>query len=154
MLRRSLFVSTLLLAGTFGFASSAKAQSAPVPFQANVPAECTLDNPQQGTLAVRDDGQLLSSASSIGGIAGSIDIECNSDATLSVSLPVEDTNNPTTGTTLFSVAGTNNGSADSNGGTFQLSANSKETVRLDMQAQNASFKAGAYNYTVTVTATP
>lgn len=154
MLRRSLFVSALLLAGTFGFASSAKAESSTVPFQANVPATCTLDNPQQGTLALRDDGQLLSSSPSIGGITGSIDIECNSDATLSVSLPVEDTNNPTTGTTLFSVADANNGSADSDGSTTQLFANSKETVRVDMLAQNASFKAGTYNYTVTVTATP
>lgn len=154
MLRRSLFVSALLFTGTFGFASNAKAQSATVPFQANVPAECTLDNPQQGTLALRNDGQLLSSASSIGGIAGSIDIECNSDATLGVSAPVEDTNNPTTGTTLFSAADGNNGGADSDGGTFQLSANSKETVRVEMVSQNPSFKAGAYNYTVTVTATP
>jgi hypothetical protein len=40
MLRRSLFVSALMLAGVVGFASSAKAETASVPFSGAITSSC------------------------------------------------------------------------------------------------------------------
>jgi hypothetical protein len=158
MFHRSLFVSALLLTNIFGFASSAKASSAPAIFNATVPAaSCTLTNMQPGTLGLNGANTTLSS--SIGsGSAAKIDINCPSGGNLSISAPSR-TGGTAPATTFSnltsSITTTNSVTANSSGTATPITNTANGTANVNMEAtSSAALAAGTYVFSVTVTATP
>jgi hypothetical protein len=164
MLRRSLFVSALMLAGVVGFASSAKAQTAPPPgevnqpvkFSAIVPTSCTLTpgTTPDGVLGVNGTNTILSS-SIPGGTAAQLVVNCN-NGTLKVAAPKVSG----TGTTTFAAAdlkatvAIGDKIADSSGATIALTSADKD-ANVNIEAtSNTAISPGTYNFTVVVTATP
>ncbi|MFH7030094.1 MAG: hypothetical protein ACHBN1_33230 [Heteroscytonema crispum UTEX LB 1556] len=157
MLRRSLFVSALLLAGAFGFASSAKAVDQPVTFGATIDATCNLTTPATGSLA----GSLIPNAtktvlSTTGGTPARIGVDCGtgkikvSDPVLT-SYPAGYTDTPTNTATITTLSGQTTGTTD-----LTLVPGDKGDAVVKMTSSNGDteFPAGDYEYTVTVTATP
>ncbi len=168
MLRRSLLVSAVLLAGSFGFANSAKAVdgTVDVPFTILVPSSCsfTAISPNTGgTLVLSGANDKLDSKAS-GGISPTVSLDCGGKgATVSVQTPVEAPvspllANPTPATStlgMISVAGKN---TDSSKTPITLTATeaTNATVTVDMTASisNGSFAIGNYGYTVKIIASP
>lgn len=160
MLRRSLFISALMLAGVVGFASSAKAETATqnMTFGANLSATCNLSAPSggitQGQLAFPNgatDKKMLVTTTPT-----KVGVDCPGGK-LSVSTPVLSTKPSTFTGTL-----TNTAKVTSLGGkTATVGADSealgdtdKGDATVEMTSTNtADFVAGEYVYTVTVTAT-
>jgi hypothetical protein len=158
MFYRSLFVPSLLLTSILGFATSAKASSAPVIFNATVPAaSCTLTNMQPGSLGLNGANTTLSS-STTGGSAAKIDINCPSGGNLSISAPSRTggTAPVTTFSSLTSsITTTNNITANSSGTATPITALANGTANVNMEAtSSAALGAGTYVFSVTVTATP
>jgi hypothetical protein len=159
MLRRSLFVSTVMLAGVVGFASSAKAVTEPVTLSGEVSTTCTLTNAVPGTISPNNAATTLST--NVGGTPAKIDIACDG-GDLSVSAPSQ-TRGPTTTTfdTLKANITTTNGtkaySAAADGPvTVPLTTAENGTANVNMTASVATgtIPAGIYEFTVNVTATP
>lgn len=158
MLRRSLLVSALMLAGVVGFASSAKA--APVnqvlEFTTNVAATCDLNTPVAGTLAVNGAKTAFNTNTT-----AKIDINCTAGV-LSIGDPIPDGTNPTATTTnmaSITTLGTQTAKSTSSVGgatTVTLGGGDVGTANVSMDASigTGTLTAGAYKYTVTVTATP
>lgn len=165
MLRRSLFVSALMLAGVVGFASSAKAAPGPdtetVTMTGSVDNSCTVDNPVNGTLTPNTGKDILDSAT---GTAGKVDITCTGAASLEVTSVnktsgVSNTDTVATLTTslgdavLDSVNSANNKKINVTGTGLP-----KETASLNLKASNptagTALTAGTYTYDVLITATP
>jgi hypothetical protein len=165
MLRRSLLVSAVLLASSFGFAGSAKAapSEVDVPFTGTVAGNCSFGTIAQGTLGLNTAGNALDSKAVVtGGASGSVPLSCTGAATVSVQIPADApvlplTTNPTTTTNLgmIAVAGK---TTDSAGTPISLTATeaTSATIAVDMTASIASgsFAPGNYGYTVKVVATP
>lgn len=162
MLRRVLFVSTLMLASTIGFANSAKAQTAvsqPVMFRGTVPATCTLGYTaatDEGALAVSGDGKTLSSSLN-GGTAADININC-AGRKITVTAPTKTGGTGTTATTDFEIrtAKVTMGSTvvqntDTTGST---AVNGAATVDMTVTDNTAVIAPGTYEFTVTVSAIP
>jgi hypothetical protein len=160
MLRRSLFVSALMLAGVVSFASSAKAVDQPVNFSATIDAACNLTAPAANSLT----GTLVPNAaktalSTTGGTPAYVGLDC-SDGTLSIADPVPDGANPvattthtaaiTTATNQVVVSPTGTGDK-----TAILAAGDTADAMITMDASGtAVLTAGSYTYTVLVTAVP
>jgi hypothetical protein len=165
MLRRSLFVSALLLVGTLGFASSAKAQVQPtggtVQFNATVDPSCTLTpTATPGNLAL-NGANTLSSLS--GGTGVTLAVNCPTGI-LRVQTPVRTnagvlgagTNTTTNKARIILNGGTTVYSAAADGQTqFILTPAENGDATVHMEASDsAALAAGTYNYSVTVTAGP
>jgi hypothetical protein len=166
MLRRSLLVSALLLAGSFGFAGrgSAQAVNEPVDFTGTVPTSCLLTTPTDGLLGVNGDNTVLSSTIA-GGTAATIDIDCDG-GDLIVTAPAL-TNavpavagGPTTADGDFTKTArittlNNNQTVNSGAAAITLSAADNGIATVNMEATAATaIEPGDYTFTVTVTATP
>lgn len=166
MLRRSLFVSALMLASVVGFASSAKAAPAagdvnqPVKFSAIVPTSCTLTpdtTTADGVLGVNGSNTMLSS-SIPGGTAAKLTVNCN-NGTLKVAAPTLTSSTATTPTTfaaadLKATVTIGTKTADSSGATIALT-NTDTDANVNMEATSTTaINSGTYNFTVVVTATP
>ncbi len=161
MLRRSLFVSALMLAGVVGFASSATAVTEPVTLSGEVSATCTLLTPVPGTLSPNNAATML--GSNVGGTPAKIDINCDG-GDLSVSAPskTSGTGATTTFDTLKANITTKNGttkvySAAADGVvTVPLTATDTGTAEVNMTASvtTGTIAAGTYEFTINVTATP
>lgn len=157
MLRRSLCVSALILAGTLGFASSAKAQTADVPFAGTILNSCVLvPVATGGTLILNAEGTELSSSEGTGAISGQVTITCTGGGTVSVAQPVATLVTPTTEITLASTlqlgAGTLIGGVV---GSLPIPVLTPAVATVDMTATRAAgMPSGVYTYNVVVTATP
>ncbi|MBW4647045.1 MAG: hypothetical protein KME23_29370 [Goleter apudmare HA4340-LM2] len=159
MLRRALFVSALMLVGTVGFSSSAKAADAEIPFSATVVANCSFNDIVAGTLEPNaSNNQLVTLA------PGTVNLLCSGDADVSVVKPVQDTGDTVIGpaTNLFASVtdGTNTNDTDTNTTPINLAATAFSSgttpvaLTVRMTAGDGFFPASTYNYVVTVTAAP
>jgi hypothetical protein len=156
MLRRSLCVSAVILAGVVGFAGSAKAQTADVLFNGAVLSACAL-TPTAGTLIPDAEGTVLSSSEGTGALSGTVTVLCNNSATISVAQPVPLLATPTPDGIELASELRVGGSTITGllGNTLNILALETVVADVDMTATLASgLPAGVYNYSVTVTATP
>lgn len=165
MLRRVLFVSTLILAGTFGFANSAKAQTAPatatLDFSGTVAGSCTLTDPTLGTLVPNASNTELSSVSA-GGISATVNISCT-DGDLIIADPTRVGTTPSATFTSITaqittrdgiVVGSPNNTAITSK-TATLTSDDNGIAEVDLVATSGTtLDAGTYNFEVVVTATP
>ncbi len=160
MIRYLLLSSGFILASTLTFTASANAQEV---FASGIVAKsCTFTQSVPGELILNSGGTTLTST---GGTPAKVDINCNGDATLTISEPVQ---NSGSGTTVFTTL-----SATANNGVLGLNVSSKSaspgnilakskdenaigTIEVNMVADNGSQKIspGKYNFTVTLTSTP
>lgn len=157
MLRRVLFVSTLMLAGVVGFANSAKAVSEPVSLTGTVPTSCTITNVVSGKLVPSGDNKTLSSTLN-GGSPATLDINCSS-GTISLTAPTKTAGD--TGTTADTDIETKtatlklfNNTSVSSGATAIPVVAGAATVDLTATDTTAALAAGSYTFTTTVTVTP
>jgi hypothetical protein len=161
MLRRSLFVSALLLAGTLGFASStmaAETDTQDLTFTATVNSSCNLNAPTTGLtvgeLAFPDattKNKLVTTTPAYVGVdcsGGEIKVS-KPDLT---SYPASYTTPPTlTNTATITLGGSSAKDTDATGIT---AGTTPSDAMVEMESTNtAAFAAGDYIYTVTVTAT-
>ena len=160
MLRRSLFVSALMVSGIVGFASNAKAETATqnITFSANVSAACNISAPNtgitQGQLAfpngATDQKKLVTTTPT------KIGVDCVGGK-LSVSSPILSTKPANfTGELTNTAKVTSSGGKTANVGTDSeaLVEADKGDATVEMTSTNTEpFVAGQYVYTVTVTAT-
>jgi hypothetical protein len=157
MLRRSLCVSAVILAGVVGFAGSAKAQSVDVPFAGTILNSCVLvPVATGGTLIPNDDGTVLSSSEGTGAVSGQVTITCTGGGSVSVAEPVATLVTPTDGITLASTLELD-GETLVGGvlGSLPIPVLTPVVATVDMTATRASgLPAGVYTYNVLVTATP
>lgn len=160
MLRRSLFISALMLAGVVGFASSAKAATEDTTFTAKIDPACNFITPVGGD----STGTLLPNAAKTA-LSTSEDayvgLEC-SGGDLSIADPVPDGLNPTATTTnaarITTLSGQVVHSPASTGAlktTVLVAGDSGDaTIEMDASVATGTLAAGDYTYTVTVTAVP
>ncbi len=157
MLRRSLCVSALILAGTLGFASSAKAQTADVPFAGIVGTSCILI-PTPGVLVPNAGDTALSSSEGTGATSGTVTINCSGNTDVSVAQPVivtvpTDADSAVLASTL--TVGGNSISGIAADILTLVFPGLPVVADVDMTATLAGgLPAGAYSYSVTVTAVP
>jgi hypothetical protein len=158
LIRASVIASVLTAAGIIANTTNAFAADQVVNFQGNVPATCTFSNVVNGTLGIAAPDQL--SEAGAGGAAGSVDLTCNSNAQVSVSLPVDNGSSPAiTPTFAYAGAATSAGTATNDTGAGSVPVNVtgpiQETLSVGMYVVNGGvpIPAGTYNYNVTVTAT-
>jgi hypothetical protein len=97
MSRKILAASVLVIASAISFCAQAKAETVDVPFSGTIAPKCTFSNVVAGTLAPGSSGNLLEGSTSFG-TQGSVNIFCNTAATVSVSEPVD---NGSTGPSTF-----------------------------------------------------
>ena len=159
MIRYLLLSSAFMLASTVTFAASANAQQASA--SGIVAESCDFTKSVPGELILNPGGTTLTST---GGTPAKVDIDCNGDAKLTISKPVQ---NSGTGTTDFI-----NLTATAKNADLGLNASSESpvagnivansdgdaigTIEVNMVADNGSQKIspGEYNFTVTLTSTP
>ncbi len=169
IIRQSLLASAMTAIGVVTATTSAFAQAAPVSetvnFTGTVENVCTLDNVVDGTL-VGDGRSVLDSDL---GTSGSIDVNCTGAATLSVSLPQDNSST----TNLLTTGGTRYRSSLSNSqgiviaekfdqgvnppGSWDFNSQGpvNETMSVDVNfGGGENIPVGIYNYNVIVTATP
>jgi hypothetical protein len=158
VLRRFLLTSALMLVGTVGFASSAKAVDQPVMFKGTVSATCNLTLPTKGNFT---GGLVLNATkdklSTTGGMSASVGVDCT-DGILKVSQPTLTayptgfTGTPANTATVLTKSGQ---SVDNTNAGYKLVAGDvgDATVMMDSTLTGSTFPAGNYEYTVTVTAT-
>jgi hypothetical protein len=101
MSRHILAATLLVLASAIGFCSQVKAETVDVPFSGTIAPKCTFSNVVAGTLAQGSSGNLLEGSASFG-TQGSVNIFCNTSATVSVGEPAD---NGSTGPSTFNPAG-------------------------------------------------
>jgi hypothetical protein len=163
MLRRSLLVSAVLLAGSFGFASSAKAvpANADVFFTGKVVGDCAIQQTTPGTLT-STDGFILSSKSA-GGAAATISVQCAGGivtvGTISEGFAATSsiTNMASTVTNTSAEVLLDQTNPDVTGtDTIKSSATAPVNGTVHMKADGGTTKlaVGDYGYKVVVTATP
>ncbi|AFZ02119.1 hypothetical protein [Calothrix sp. PCC 6303] len=169
MLRRSLLVSAVLLASSFGFAGSAKAGTETVNFTGSAGTFCNLGTSTAGTLglnATNDSFGTLPVGFTASGtpLAATVPINCSKDATLS--LQVNEGTNPTTGATMAATMNTSDvdptvsGATGTTGAAETLLNNINDVVvpaTVDLVVTlpaGQQFSPGAYSYTVVVTSAP
>lgn len=161
MLRRSLFVSALMLAGVVGFASSAKPMDQPMKFTTTIDASCNLttsiSGDFEGKLTANPTKSMLATTES-----AYVGIDCTG-GDLSISEPLPDGSNPPlpTGVTANYTAQIKTAGGtivtDTDGVTALATDGSDDgeaEVTMEASLPTGEFTAGDYGYTVTVTATP
>ncbi|MGF1513117.1 MAG: hypothetical protein ACFB5Z_05400 [Elainellaceae cyanobacterium] len=141
----------------------AKAQSVDIPFVGTVLEACVFGVPTPGVLGVSVDGTSLGTAET-DGVAGTVTLTCNGDATVSIAEPVFAGATLNDITTLTGYAATASitdgaGTADSTGATFVFGAPNTLTLptvlNVAMSATTGDpLPTDVYSFTVTVTATP
>lgn len=165
MLRRTLFVSTLVLASIIGFAGSAKADpvSDEAIFNGTVAASCSIEATQEGILVSPDGLSLTSEAEE--GSAATVSINCPGGE-VSVAAPAANTEqadnkaaNLTSATTEATVtlSGDIQREAVSGGSALTIpdDATAAVTGTVNMTVTNETpLPAGEYSYAVRVTVTP
>ena len=157
MLRRSLFVSALMLAGVVGFASSAKAATQTVLFSGQVNTACTFTTPSsgsfEGTLGVAD----ITNKKLITSTPARVGIQC-AGGSLSIGTPVSSGSNPTATTNTARITTVKSNSVDSGKNPITLATDENGDAAVIMEATptatDGTLASGSYNYTVVVTATP
>jgi hypothetical protein len=162
MLRRSLLVSAVLLAGSFGFASSAKAVDQPTIFTGTVSATCNLTPPTtgttQGVLAPNVAKTQLTTTTQ-----AKVGINCSA-GTLRIGVPIPNaatttllgTATPTYTskiTTAKGITATNSTGGPAIDGTL-TTENGDATVEMTADNSATAFPDGDYGFTVVVTAVP
>lgn len=178
MIRRFLIASGMTLVGLAAFVSSASAQTAEtvdVPFSGFVGSACTFDNISAGVIVTNPDRTVLTSdngtSGATGGAPGSVRLNCNGSARISVG-DMSPTNalstNLLSGTTARLSArstsvylGSEQKARTSNGSPASISTNTVTIsgtpisliVHMSINTSSA-IPAGAYAFTVPVTATP
>lgn len=157
MLRRVLFVSTLMLVGAFGFASSAKADTEVLTFTGTVNPTCNLSAPSIGAAGL--NGELSLNATGDGfvtpptGVA-MVGINC-AGGDLSISIPASDAGNPTATTNTAMITTVGGLEVDNTEAPTELAAADNGDAIVSITATAAGALApGDYSYTVTVTAVP
>jgi uncharacterized membrane protein YtjA (UPF0391 family) len=175
MLRRSLLVSAVLLAGSLGFVGSAKAATgtADVPFTVELPASCSFGTPTPGTLGLNALGNALDSKAAANsdvpaGTSGSVTVSCTGAGKVTVVSPVDNpvaplTVNPTATTNVgFIKIGTQEIDSSNTTG-IALTPVAPATTVTDIPVEvnmtatkntTDAFATGKYGYTVRVIATP
>ncbi|MBW4598867.1 MAG: hypothetical protein KME29_04455 [Calothrix sp. FI2-JRJ7] len=166
MLRRVLFVSTLILASTIGFAGSAKAEpvSDEAIFNGEILASCSIQATAEGVLESEDGLSLTSETDAAN--AATVAITCPGGE-VSVVAPVANAASTLTDNKAEDITPTVSeatvaldsitGEADSSGAKLQIpdTTTTAVTGKVNMTVTNATpLPAGEYSYAVTVTVTP
>jgi hypothetical protein len=160
MLRRSLLISAVILTGSFGFASTAKAQTVDYPqdvtFTAKVNPDCELTAPSGGTSGL--NGELIADGTGKGfntSTPAMIGVDC-STGTLKIGAPVPDAGNATQTTVHAATLTTAGGKTVDNTQTSGISLDDTDSgdAEVSMTASGTDdLAADDYVYTVTITAT-
>lgn len=150
MLRKSLVPSALLLsiAVLSTMTSAARAQVA-VPMSGTVAKACVFGAPTAGTMTGNSTVPTQLSSSNAAGIAGKVNVTCNTPASVSGTAPTVTTGLTAT-YTLTAGAGTPAATVAAPLGTTALLVN----LKIDNGAVPLPASATAYRYNVLVTATP
>ncbi|MFH7245384.1 MAG: hypothetical protein ACHWZW_21305 [Spirulina sp.] len=154
LLKTTAIASSLVAASFLVGTGMAKAEN--IGFSGDVPKTCTFSNVAAGTLVL--DGFDTLSSTATGGVAGTVDLTCNTAFTLAVAAPVAN-GAPATGLTLSaSTASAGYGANTATVGTpaAALAAVTAQEVTVNMTyTANATIPAAnGYAFNVAVTATP
>jgi hypothetical protein len=161
----------LLVGGILGLSTPAHAESITIPFRVTVPPRCVFALPRPGILVVGAQSNQLE-ASADRGELGSVEIFCNTAATVTVSDPI---NTGNTGGTNFNgafygayiqagakLATSPNAKANNWPSAFTQNSipiaagfrKSKIKVGMIRETKDAALQAGTYSFKVTLTSTP
>ncbi|MCC5614464.1 hypothetical protein LC605_05095 [Nostoc sp. CHAB 5836] len=157
MIRRSLLTAALIIVGSAAVAPKTMAQTADVPFTANVGGFCNFDQIIPGKLGLN---QPTNATALAGGYAGGqfakVFVSCNQGARVSISKP-QQTDGPSF-TPIFSAGHINSsfGSTSSQGGNpVLLPPGSGLPLDIDMIVDKGSpLLPGSYSYVTTLTIVP
>jgi hypothetical protein len=170
MSRKILVASVLVIASAIGFCPQAKAGTADIPFSGTIAPTCTFSNVSAGTLAVGSPSNHLE-GSTTAGTQGSVNLFCNTTATVKVGDPVD---NGSTGPSTFSgpfygsliTAGTNTAGSPQavtnkwNGvsaSTLTISPVTTTNIKVSVvrdEGTGKTIQAGLYKFKTTLTSTP
>lgn len=149
MIRRLAIASAVILASSLVVTSKASAQDAVVEFNGTLAGSCTFGSPNSGTLAF--NGANITTTN-----AGTINVTCNSPGTIAVTTPAQVS--VPTGVTINSTSATISGNGqtvNSEGAGLTVVPGQETPISVNMAASSpANLIAGAYNFSVTLTATP
>ncbi|MDZ8090138.1 MAG: hypothetical protein RMY16_31980 [Nostoc sp. DedQUE12b] len=157
MIRRSLLTAALIIVGSVAVAPKTMAQTADVPFTANVGSACNFDQIIPGKLVLNQTTNATALAAGFpGGQFGKVFVSCNQGARVSISKP-QQTGGP--GFTPIHSAGMINspfGSTSSQGGSpVLLPSGSGLPLDIDMIVDKGSpLVPGSYSYVTTLTIVP
>lgn len=163
---KSLFISTLAIAGISSFCLKASADTATVTLDANIPPLCQFDTGTltDGTLGVDLTNYTLDSTNTAnGGVSASVDVTCNTLGAVTIqSVAITEPSAAMTSarnTLNATVTDTASNTASHNGttatGSIAITAGSTETLTVDLLADyNSILEAGIYSFDVTLEATP
>ncbi|MGJ5628115.1 hypothetical protein [Nostoc sp. CALU 1950] len=157
MIRRSLLTAALIIVGSVAVAPKTMAQTADVPFTANVGGVCNFDQITPGKLGLNQQTNPTALAGGFsGGVFGKVFVSCNQGARVSISQP-QQTGGPSF-TPVHSVGMINSpfGSTDSqNGNPVFLPGGSGLPLDIDMIVDKGSpLVPGSYSYVTTLTIVP
>jgi hypothetical protein len=168
MSRKILVASVLIIASAIGFCAQAKAETVDVPFSGTIAPKCTFSNVTAGTLAQGSQTYYLE-GSTTAGTQGSVDLFCNTAATVKVSEPAD---NGSTGPSTFngpfygSLISTSANTAGSpqaitnkwkgvTAATLSISPVTKTTIKVSVVRDSVTtLQAGVYKFKTTLTSTP
>lgn len=157
MIRKTLIASALVLCGTLGFTSAAKAED--FQMSGTVDGSCVFTATANGTLAPSGSPVTVLDSAATGGSAATATVNCNKAGTLTIAAPTfvgtdatgfVDTN----ATTTFSVEGTGASTiSESAAGTPALNYGDTN-LQINMAVDNGgvAIPAGTYTYSITLTA--
>jgi hypothetical protein len=149
MIRRLAIASALILASSVAFTSKASAQDAVVEFSGTLAGSCTFGSPNSGTLNF--SGSTITTTSN-----GTINVTCNSPGTITVATPTAASvpQGVTIATTAATISGNGQTVTSADAG-LTVVPGQETPINVSMTASSpANLIAGAYNFTVTLTATP
>lgn len=157
MIRRSLLTAALIIVGSVAVAPKTMAQTADVPFTANVGGVCNFDQIIPGKLGLNQPTNATALAGGFsGGQFGKVFVSCNQGARVSISQP-QQTGGPGF-TPMFSAGHINSpfGSTSSQGGSpVLLPPGSGLPLDIDMIVDKGSpLVPGNYSYVTTLTIVP
>jgi hypothetical protein len=170
MFRKILVTSVLVMASTLGFCAQAKAETIDVPFSGTIAPKCTFSNVSAGTLAPGSSPNYLEGSKSFG-TQGSVDLFCNTAATVKVGEPADNgSTGPSTFTgsyygSIITVGAKNAGSPQAISEGWQgvtatsLSISPVTTTNIKVSVirdagTGKTIQAGNYKFKTTLTSTP
>jgi hypothetical protein len=165
-----IFVASILaIASAISFCTQAKAETTDVSFDGNIVPKCTFSNVIAGTLATGSSKSLIEGSKSYG-TQGSVDLLCNTNATVTIGEP---SNKGGTGPSTFTGAyygslitiGTNTAGSKQavvkawqgvTKSSLSISTSTLTNIKVSMvrDTGSAEVQAGTYSFTTTLTSTP
>jgi hypothetical protein len=157
MIRRSLLTVALIIVGSAAVAPKTMAQTADVPFTANVGGACNFDQITPGKLGLNQPVNPTSLAGGFtGGVFGKVLVSCNQGARISISKPQQTGGPSFTPLNSSGIINSPFGSTNSQGG-VPVSLPSGKSLPLDIDMivdKGSPLVPGNYSYVTTLTIVP